>query len=171
MRCTKGFTLIELLVVVAIISLLASIAVPHYYESVVKAKTARTIEDMNYVSNLLSAYQVDMGNYPEDDATYPFRALNVLTTPVSFAHDLPIDVYRAPEDPHYGKTFFYGLHEGDFASLTAEAAQKHRIPSYVFALASYGPDHSFSRNAVPQTFAYDPTNGTISDGNIWLFGP
>lgn len=171
MRGIRGFTLVELLVVVAIIALLASIAVPHYYGSIVRAKTARSIEDMKYVSNLLSEYHMDNGNYPEDDAANPFGALSVLTTPVPYAQNLPIDIYRAPEDPDHGKTFFYGLKDGDYGLLTSEAAAANRIPTFAFALASYGPDVSFSHDEVADTFPYDPTNGIVSTGNIWLFGP
>lgn len=171
MQGAKGFTLIELLVVVAIISVLASIAIPHYYGAIVRAKTARTVEDMSYVGRLLVAYNMDAGSLPEDSADDPFAPLAVLTTPRGYANDLPMDTYRVTDDPDYGKTFFYGVRDGHYATVLAESARNHGVPAYEFALASYGPDASFGRGAEVDTMAYDATNGTISRGNIWHFGP
>jgi len=170
-RRRDGFTLVELLIVVAVISVLAAVAVPNYYESVVRAKSARTIEDLSHVNRLLVSYDMDTGGYPEDNAEDPFGPLSVLTTPVAYTQELPIDVCRVVDDPDYGRTFFYGRRDGDFAALTAESAASCGIPSYVFALAGYGPDASFSHGGAADTFPYDATNGTFSRGNIWKFGP
>jgi len=171
MRDQRGFSLIELLIVVAIVSLLVSIAVPNYMESLVRAKVARTNADLAHVSRLLIAYETDSGSYLEDSADEPLTVLNVLTTPMSYASDLPIDICRPVEDPDYGRTFFYATHDGHFKDSVAAAAACHGIRDYMFALASWGPDGQFSHGAEIDAEPYDCTNGTISSGNIWRFGP
>jgi prepilin-type N-terminal cleavage/methylation domain-containing protein len=171
MRIKKGFTLIEVLMVVAIISLLVSIAIPNYMESIVRAKVARTTADMTHVDRMLIAYEMDSGEFPEDDSVDPFGALSVLTTPVAYISALPEDVCRVRGDPNFGKTFFYAVRDGHYSSLLAESAENHGVPSYAFGLAGYGPDGMFSHGESADTVPYDATNGTISTGNIWRFGP
>lgn len=163
--------MIELLIVVAIISILASIAIPHYYEAVVRAKVARTLEDMGTIKRVLAAYNLDEDDYPPDDADYPSYALFVLTTPVAYTQSIPADIFRVESDSSYDGTFFYARDKGDFDSVLEQAALDHRIPSYAYGIAGYGPDTVFSHGGVPDTLPYDATNGTISWGNIWTFGP
>jgi prepilin-type N-terminal cleavage/methylation domain-containing protein len=171
MRGNKGFSLIELLIVVAIISLLASIAIPNYMESLVRAKVARTQADLAHVSRLLIAYETDSGKYLEDSADDPLGALNVLTTPLSYAQDLPVDICRTEGDPDYGKSYFYATHDGHFEDAVTIASWTHGRRDFRFALASYGPDGVFSHGAFVDVMPYDATNGTVSTGNLWRFGP
>jgi len=171
MRGSKGFSLIELLIVVAIISLLVSIALPNYMESLVRAKVARTQADLAHVSRLLIAYETDSGEFLKDNADDPLAVLNVLTTPLSYAQDLPIDICRAEGDPDFGKSYFYGTPDGNFADTVTTAGWMHGHRDFKFALASYGPDGVFSHGAAVDVEPYDGTNGTISAGNIWRFGP
>jgi prepilin-type N-terminal cleavage/methylation domain-containing protein len=171
MRGDRGFSLIELLIVVAIISLLVSIALPNYMESLVRAKVARTQADMAHVSRLVIAYETDSGEYLEDSVDDPMAVLNVLTTPLSYAQDLPIDICRAEGDPDYGKSYFYATRDGSFTDTVKTAGWMHGQRDFKFALASYGPDGVFAHGAVADVAPYDCTNGTISAGNIWRFGP
>lgn len=59
-----GFTLIELLVVIAIISLLSSVVLASLNSSRLKARTARSIEDLNQLRTALEFYYSDNGFYP-----------------------------------------------------------------------------------------------------------
>jgi len=59
-----GFTLIELLIVVAIISILASIAVPNFVNAWNRTKVARTQSDLRTLSSALEMYNIERGNYP-----------------------------------------------------------------------------------------------------------
>ena len=59
-----GFTLIELMIVVAIIGILATLAVPSYQSSVVKAKEAALRQDLSTLRDVLDQHKADQGKYP-----------------------------------------------------------------------------------------------------------
>lgn len=59
-----GFTLIELLVTLAIISLLLSLAVPHYFGSVDKARETVLKENLHLMRDAIDKFHADTGRYP-----------------------------------------------------------------------------------------------------------
>src|SRR5438132_5512784 len=60
----RGFTFLELMVVVALVGILATMAVPSYRQSVVKAREAVLVRDLFTVRDLLDQYRADKGRYP-----------------------------------------------------------------------------------------------------------
>ena len=56
----NGFTLIELLVVVAIISILASIALPNFLEAQTRSKVARVKADLRTLAGAIEMYITDL---------------------------------------------------------------------------------------------------------------
>ena len=60
----NGFTLIELLIVVSIIGILATLAVPSYQASVVKAREAALQQDLFTLRDVLDQHRADQGKYP-----------------------------------------------------------------------------------------------------------
>lgn len=60
-----GFTLIELLVVLAIIALLLSVALPHYFKSIDVAKETTLAENLHATRETIDKFYGDTGQYPE----------------------------------------------------------------------------------------------------------
>jgi len=60
----NGFTLLELMMVVSIIGILATLAVPSYQSSVVKAKEAALRQDLSTLRDVLDQHKADQGKYP-----------------------------------------------------------------------------------------------------------
>ena len=60
----NGFTLLELMIVVSIIGILATLAVPSYQSSVVKAKEAALRQDLSTLRDVLDQHKADQGKYP-----------------------------------------------------------------------------------------------------------
>lgn len=175
----RGFTLIELLIVVAIIAILAAIAVPNFLEAQTRAKVTRAKADMRTYAVALEAYLVDYNKYPPDQDNNPFNATENgfmrLTSPVAYITSLPRDVFsdavRGSDPNESNVAAFYVMDSGsDNNPLIA-------IRTNAYVVVSIGPDRrdniSGSHENFPTAgnyFAYDPTNGTISDGDLMRFG-
>ena len=172
----RAFTLIELLIVVAIIAILALIAVPNFLEAQTRSKVSRVKSDMRTVSIAWEAYHVDWNSYPEDQddtlgASGEFGYRQV-TTPVAYITSIPTDPFP---DTHLLDTSWEGgiAHHFEIAS-----AQAWKEPYDAYAIASDGPDHDENfggdndrwPGGHSTMWAYDPTNGTISRGDIMRFG-
>jgi len=181
----RAFTLIELLVVVAIIAILAAIALPNFLEAQARAKVSRAHADLRTIAVALESYRVDLNQYPAENYLSPELVndsgnpalpnrvkLRPLTTPVAYITSLPVDPFASAEDPlnmlpppiyHYAAlndalypnaNFFFGANPENRYSL--------------WVIQSNGPDRD------PEPFQYplyDPTNGTISRGNVLRLGP
>ena len=61
----KGFTLFELLAVMVILGILASIAIPSYKRSQIKARESVLAEDLYQLRKAIDAYYADNAAYPD----------------------------------------------------------------------------------------------------------
>ena len=177
-RNEPGFTLIELLIVVAIIGILAAIAIPNFLEAQVRAKVAHVHSDMVTMATALEAYRVDYDMYPldaDDDPPGPGFDCGIclipLTTPVAFITTIPHDIFNKYGNVSHPAT--------EYAWISLQPDQGYGYPplmdiihQYVsrrgWGIASCGPDQwwDFSFYIADKGAIYDPSNGTVSTGDI-----
>ncbi|GAB4317233.1 MAG: hypothetical protein Kow0059_10190 [Candidatus Sumerlaeia bacterium] len=182
----RAFTLIELLIVVAIIAILAAIAVPNFLEAQVRSKVSRTKSDLRTFATALESYAVDHNHYPPygtepiifAPATEPqVLEPHWLTTPIAYVSSasiffdpfrtkppvgVPIEHYKPYDyvnwdDVRYRNTSFVHELYGEWR-LTGAGPDTWRFNTLI-----NGPDQG-GGFAVR---SYDPTNGTVSVGDIF----
>lgn len=193
-RRRRGFTLIELLIVVAIIAILALIAVPNFLEAQTRAKVSRVKADHRSLATALEAYYVDNNSYPLLDSwagtnqpsmtvrrrtlSWPGKFWRDLTTPISYMTSALLDAFVAigshSDSDHAGDSDlldpYYQVGVGFLGTGPDDTTPKTH-----WHAQSYGPDHADDTNLngrYPYTAAacpYDPTNGTVSWGDIYRF--
>lgn len=64
-RDRAGFTLIELLIVMMVVGILATIAVPSYKRSQIKARETVLLEDLYQMRSAIDAFYADNARYPD----------------------------------------------------------------------------------------------------------
>lgn len=166
-----GFSLIELLIAVAIISILAAIAVPNFLESQTRSKVSRALSDQRVIAGALEAYHADQNEYPPVPAALPprFQRFIPLTTPVAYVSSIPRDPFKPVDGvgpgPWAEGMYAYGATPLERASrYLVHSDGPDRVPNTDRAeIAFYAGKESEQTNLLP----YDPTNGTISAGDIY----
>lgn len=184
----KAFTLIELLIVVAIIAILASISIPNLLEAQTRSKVSRAKADLRSIATALESYRIDFNDYPtmieQGFAGGPpviqgselkwWYVPNVLSTPVAYLSSAHITCPfggnwdKAPYFPdeiwrRYGYENIKELIEKSEEVAILRVRYFPGLVEYTgeWRLQCVGPDRLWNPS-VP----YDPTNGTISGGDI-----
>jgi type II secretory pathway pseudopilin PulG len=181
---------------VAIIAILAAIAVPNFLEAQVRSKVSRAKSDMRSYSIAINAYQVDYNRpplgYTEAGLAYPGIAQNnrfwifkFLTTPVAYLTSLPTDPF-APKMAGREEAVYYFFNTFyKSSSYTAAVVDKVRAKGFMWVLYSVGPNRNEGEPWIEDMLAnnpgtpltngisaagniYDPSNGTVSYGKIYL---
>ncbi|MBI5154928.1 prepilin-type N-terminal cleavage/methylation domain-containing protein [Candidatus Poribacteria bacterium] len=166
----RAFTLIELLVVVAVIAILAAIALPNFLEAQTRSRVSRVKADFATVAIAMESYAVDHNGWPPDwdsqmYGTVPFgegKTYAILTTPIAY-------ITTPPRDPFNGILYEYYQEDAiiRFGDPWVPSWQRRGIHWFAY---SFGPDRINDLLAQDQELAiqrmYDPTNGTVSGGDV-----
>ena len=192
LRRIGGFTLIELLIVVAIIAILAAIAVPNFLEAQTRSKVSRAMADMRSVSTALEVYGLDYNSeYPFDldSRGWPWYLTDCLTTPLPYMTNASMleDPFRvllnlnddswryrclnyranAQSSPAWPPCPFPGPFRTRWVAATSDATIEQCINQWgLWKISSAGPDRSANSGFFLADLPYDPTNGTISGGDV-----
>jgi prepilin-type N-terminal cleavage/methylation domain-containing protein len=184
----KGFTLIELLIVVAIIAILAAIAIPNFLAAQVRAKVSRAKSELKTLQTAVESYYVDENSYPIYSATNFYNlGLVRLTTPIPYIASVPLDPFKF-RGTWYGGNGAAGWYWGYTNASGTPAPQPN-----AYIMWSNGPDiynqlPGFMTRAdieadkdcravlqqptwwgfIGGSYTYDPSNGTVSYGDIWV---
>lgn len=186
MQRFKAFTLIELLIVVAIIAILAAIAVPNFLEAQTRAKVSRVRADMRTIKVGIESYHVDNNRYPDPNkwarnGNDSMTRLPELTTPISYLGTIPLDPFNLHGVPgQIGPSEYVYYTEDIFSTrqvfeMVLNGFGDGAPGSRQWVLFGVGPNGQSNYVKGPYSsvgsIAYDPTNGTISEGDIATWGP
>lgn len=166
-------------------------------EAEVPAMVAQVRSDFRLLAQALEAYRADQGGYPMDVQYYQFSAgqasvsqpLFRLTTPTSYLAVLPLNPFVQAQGPYAGNPNDYQYKaDRSWIGLVSAFTVEHPLGSWV--VTSCGPDLApnygeyavFGEEILNSKEAnylngfgpgclYDPTNGTISAGDLAQFGP
>lgn len=192
----KAFTLIELLVVVAIIAILAAIAVPNFLEAQTRSKVSRAKADIRTLTTAIETYAVDYNlRYPFDldGRGFPYVMTDVISTPIAYvtSGSLLEDPFRLggvstgnPAARRFRYIYYEAHRDANYSTSpvpapkpTRAAAGQSALPSAAavdagvstfgfWKITSAGPDKTANSAFFSGDLPYDPTNGTISGGDI-----
>lgn len=174
-----AFTLIELLIVVAIIAILAAIAVPNFLEAQTRAKISRVMADQRAAATAFEAYHVDNKKYPPLGTPFGYAGWNgwwldschYVTTPIAYISSTAslIDPFEKAKSWHEVNVYNLDSYiHYDLKTLSPTYTQK----GLHYLLMSFGPTSLLTLDNGPWGFIpYDATNGTVSRGQIMIYGP
>lgn len=182
-KALPGFTLIELLIVVAIIAILAAIAVPNFLEAQIRSKVARVHGEFHTCRTAIESYRVDYNMYPNYNGLEKFITPSIpddwgphflpyeLTTPIAYLASLFDEIFEGRNTPvnvprihpyHY----FTRKQSPEFFDYR-ELAIHRKVTKFEYFIWSNGPDLWCDGGML----LFDPTNGSVSTGDVMIFAP
>lgn len=150
------FSIFELLIVIVIIIILAAMAVPNFLEAQVRSRTSRVKSDARSIATGLEAYYVDNNAYPPSAEILWQGAVKYLSTPFE---DPYADYKGTPMKYVTGQLAYDRAIEAGYFDPDAIS------PSKFWYVYSVGPDNTDNLGML----LYDPTNGTVSAGDVVRF--
>ncbi len=189
----RAFTLPELLLAGAIVALLVVIALPRYEASQVRSRVSQERGDLRNLGIALETYAVDnAGNYPFDldPRGWPWYVTDVLSTPVPYLRNASMlqDPCRtaAPPPTPYTRRYRYINYPAEMSpgwppcylpvdapfhyrwlGGSYDSAARQGMAQYgKWKLSAAGPDGTTESTFFYDVTVYDPSNGTVSKGDI-----
>lgn len=159
----------------------AAVAVPNFLEAQIRSKVSRTRSDMRSMATALESYYVDNNAYAawvmSDDPQSAAAGNSTLAGMPTFRNYTPGSAFSLTSPIAYVTSYFPDVFNSD---------RENPGPFSYFSdgrgwiLTSPGPDAVFDFNPIEVyksdlgmgnphliQYSYDPTNGTVSHGDIW----
>ena len=171
----EAFTLIELLVVVSIIAILAAIGMANLLQAQTRSKVSAAMSDHRTIATALEIYHADNAAYPEDYAVDSLQGefgMGRLTSPIPYLSTIPVDVFGGYVDSVTAKrviSYTLGTAPDTKPSrwlLASVGPNQRDETSPAFEYPGYSPDLFDQSTGVYRYLRYDPTNGTVSNGDL-----
>jgi hypothetical protein len=133
---------------------------PKYSSAQIRSKISHVKYDIGHIGDALEKYKTDRNNYPLPTAGYTLP--NVLTTPIAYLQikQFPVDILT-PYHPPLGYTTNSSRNMAIIAS---------RGTDWKWQIYWQNPDWS-DMTTEGNLIAYNPTNGTVSTGDIYHIVP
>jgi len=152
--------------------------VPSFLEAQTRSKLSRAQSDMRALLVGLACYASDHNRLPSNDASEPIlgqAALSRVTSPIAYISTVPHDVFFAGENSSAGDPKLPVYAYMDMTQLhRLGLVEVDEIWEEGFYLASRGPDGDFDADDISDgellsdAAVYDPLNGTVSGGDLFL---
>jgi type IV pilus assembly protein PilE len=133
-RGRRGFTLIELMITVAIVSILAMVAVPAYFEQVRKSRRADAVSVLNQVVQAQERWRANNASYTDVLGT---AGLNVNSAAASATTYTVPSGYYTVQVTGFGATSYT-------VQATAAGAQLKDTKCATFTIAASGGQFTYS---------------------------
>lgn len=186
----RAFTYIELTMVLMIIAILAAIAVPNFLEAKTRSGVARSQADLAMLSMSVETYRLEHKAYPLNSTAGKPNGwdLKALTTPIAYMMLLPADSmtrqdlrggrHPRPMEPapyNYFNAVQLDSEEGLRISNTPDSFMPGWHAGLIWGLGPGSalpaeepkPATNFHEGGKVEIIYYDPTNGTVSTGDIY----
>ncbi|MDX1973875.1 MAG: type II secretion system protein [Candidatus Sumerlaeia bacterium] len=171
----RALTMVELLISISIVSLLATVGIFNLQEAQTRSKVSKVESDMRVMQHALEQYRADQGAYPPAALgdLMLMNPLSPLLSPVPYLGAIPTEPFGpasldlAPSVYRNGYLYLdeattsRGLPGETYGNLWDARKGSH------YMLQSPGPNRVWD---VLPFVPYDPTNGTVSRGDIARFG-
>jgi len=195
MKTRRAFTLIELLIVIIIIAILVAIAAPNILEAQTRSRVSRVKADMRNMITAWESYYIDQNYWPPSNTEGTLKWAVRITTSVPYMKSVDLkdpftpDIYvsNSTRDTlrYYGFNEIGIMNTGSTTGIVTSVLSSGTDEIKTILFFSHGPDTQRSKAdngrtlgassvyQAPEMFLgiiYDPSNGTVSNGDILRHG-
>ena len=157
-RHVRGFTLIEIMIVVAVIALLASVAMPAYFDSIRKSRRADAITAINQVSQAQERWRANSPTYSPNLGSGGLLVTSAATA-VTTSGTVSSSQFNIPSG-------YYRLRVSTDSNLNANQTSYTVLATGIGSQASDSRCTSLTMTVTGGNFAYTST-GTATANQCW----
>jgi len=182
----RGFSIIELAIVLIVLAIVTALTLPHFLPPPSRPPFIKVRSEFRSLAVALESYYIDNTSYPpainENGRMVPFTkgAYSsstgfvpwLLTTPIIYMKTIPFDPYGPNVPRNWSRTYRYATNGKGCWILASVGPDEDEDmdPAYYVRDAS-GDITQFLTQFSGSYVEFDPTNGSISNGDVYRTGP